>query len=570
MARREKKRLGDLLVQSGVISEDELGVALAEQKSTGKRLGKAIIDLGLLKEEEMIEVLADQLKISYVDLQEVEINLDLLKLIPENLARKHTLIPIEKNNGVVKVAMADPLNVFAMDEIAIKMGMEVQPAIGTENQILAAIQQYYGVTTSIYDAMRTFGDVEDQGPAGTATQEALDQARDALTMAPEAAPIAKLVDVIIAQAVQDKASDIHIEPDETKTRVRYRIDGILFEATAPPKKLESAIISRVKIMSKMDIAETRTPQDGRFQVQVGNRDVEFRVSTFPTIYGENVVIRILNPQETMMKIGDVGLSDTLIPKFQEVLAKPHGMTVVTGPTGSGKTTTLYASLNELNTPDKNILTIEDPVEFRLEYIRQAQVNVKAGLTFAAGLRAMLRQDPDIIMIGEIRDLETAEIAVQSAMTGHMVLSTMHTNDAPSAVVRLIDLGIEPFLISSSVAGVIAQRLVRKICSKCKERVPPDDVTIEFKNIPPEKVVLYHGTGCLNCKKSGYLGRIGIFELLILDEEMKRMVIERQGSFEIKRYAVSQGMRTIREDGLIKALKGITSLEEIKRVSFEDE
>ncbi len=564
MAVRQRKRLGDLLVEAGVLTEDQLKKALASQKETKKKLGEAVVDLGFITDEDILNTLAKQLNIEVVNLEELEVDVSLFKNVPEAIARKYTLIPLKKENNTITVVMADPLNIFAIDEVAIKTGHDVQVAISTEHQIEMAISKHYGVTSSIQDALRAIRGTEITAEVGEDEIAVTDMSAATTDLA----PIARLVETVVKQAIRDRASDIHIEPDEDDVKMRYRIDGLLFQNAVAPKVLQSAIISRIKIISNMDIAETRIPQDGRFKIIFEDEDVEFRVSTFPTIYGENVVIRILRSDMTMVDMQKTGLIGVSLEKGLELLKTPFGIILVTGPTGSGKTTTLYAALNLLNDVEKNIITIEDPVEYRLEGIRQSQINPKAGLTFASGMRAILRQDPDIVMIGEMRDFETAEIAIQAAMTGHMVLSTMHTNDAPSAVVRLTELGLEPFLISSSVVGVIAQRLVRTICKSCKEPLSREEA---LKMLPKlkEDVTLYSGAGCMECKRSGYSGRTGIFEVFAMDEQMRTMVNARSASSALKDYAIkNQGMVSMLQDGRIKVAMGLTTMQEINRVTAD--
>ncbi|MEE8484173.1 MAG: ATPase, T2SS/T4P/T4SS family [Nitrospinota bacterium] len=564
MAVRQRKRLGDLLVEAGVLTDDQLKKALASQKETRKKLGEAIVGLGFITDEDILNTLAKQLNIEVVNLEELEVDVSLFKNVPEAIARKYTLIPLKKENNTITVVMADPLNIFAIDEVAVKTGMDVQVAISTEHQVEMAISKHYGVTSSIQDALRAIRGTEITAEVGEDDIAVTDMSAATTDLA----PIARLVETVVKQAIRDRASDIHIEPDEDDVKMRYRIDGLLFQNAVAPKLLQSAIISRIKIISNLDISETRIPQDGRFKIIFEEQDVEFRVSTFPTIYGENVVIRILRSDMTMVDMEKTGLIGVSLEKALELLKTPFGITLVTGPTGSGKTTTLYAALNLLNDVEKNIITIEDPVEYRLAGIRQSQINPKAGLTFASGMRSILRQDPDIIMIGEMRDLETADIAIQAAMTGHMVLSTMHTNDAPSAVVRLIELGLEPFLISSSVVGVIAQRLVRTICKSCKEPLPREEA---LKLLPKlkEGVSLYKGAGCMECKRSGFSGRTGIFEVFAMDEQMRTMVNNRSASSVLKDYAIKkQGMVSMLQDGRIKVAMGLTTMQEINRVTAD--
>lgn len=571
MAIRQKLKLGDVLVQAGVITEEQLGLSLVEQKQNNIPLGKALIKLGFITEEKLLNSLANQLKIPYLDMQGVKISQDAIRKVPEAIARKHRIIPINIENGFLQLAMADPLNIFAIDEVTIQSGMDVTPVLAAESDIERAIQEEYGVAASIKAAVNSLG-IQDRkkeeakqmvSGGGTATAK-LDVTET---------PVARLVEMILKQALDDGASDIHIEPTEDGLNIRYRIDGVLFGASQPPKSVESALISRIKVLSNMDIAETRAPQDGGFSAQLGPKEIELRVSTCPTIYGENMVLRILDKSKLMVDLEASGLMGTSLIKYNELLEKPYGVILVTGPTGSGKTTTLYGSLAKLNLPSRNIKTIEDPVEYRLEGIRQTQVNPKANITFATGLRSLMRQDPDIIMVGEIRDMETAEIAIQAALTGHLVLSTLHTNDTPGALSRLSDLKIEPFLLASSIVGVLAQRLVRKICKQCKvqHEATEKELAVLFPNgNPPSSVTLYHGEGCKACKKSGYSGRMGIFEVLIITDDLRALILQKAAPMSIRDKArETQDMKSLREDGIAKVLGGYTTVDELNRVTFAD-
>jgi len=562
MAVREKKRLGDLLVEAGAITQDQLMQVLKRQKSSGKKFGEAVVDLGFLTDHDILKTLASQLGTEVIELDDIEPDLSVLKKIPEATARKYSLMPLKKEGDKIAVAMSDPLNILAIDELTIKLGKEIKVYIAIEHQIRNAITRHYGITTSIQDALRSL-----KGTDMLLEETDNLKVTDMLAAPTELAPVAKLVDTIVRGAITDRASDIHIEPDEDSVMVRNRVDGMLFVAAVIPKKLQVALISRIKIISQMDIAETRIPQDGRFKLLHDDNEVEFRVSNFPTIHGENVVIRILNSDNTKADISETGLTGSSLDKALKLFKAPFGIIIVTGPTGSGKTTTLYSALEILNNTDTNIITVEDPVEYRLQGIRQSQVNVKAGLTFASSMRSILRQDPDVIMVGEIRDLETAEIAIQAAMTGHLVLTTLHTNDASSAVIRLADLGVDPFLISSGLVGIIAQRLVRTICDRCKTPVPKEDALAMIPNIGDRSI--YKGEGCATCKKSGYTGRAGIFEVLMMDDALRSMISRGANAVEVKEYARKhQKMSTMREDGLDKMLKGLTTLDEVKRVTSD--
>ncbi len=571
MAIREKLKLGDVLIKAGAITEKQLMEALTEQKKTGIQLGKILLQKHYLTEDELLESLSKQLGVPIIDLQDVNAGQDALSKVKENVARRHKVLPIAIKNGRLQLAMANPLNLFAIDQVTIQAGMEVDVMITSEADIDKGIQEYYGVAASIQAAVKSLGlaDMRREKAKATVTTGST----TSLPGQDADAPVARLVEVIIRQALDDNASDIHIEPGENALRIRYRIDGVLFEATNPPKSVESALISRVKVMANMDIAETRAPQDGGFSMKVGGKEIEMRVSACPTIWGENVVLRILDRSKLLLQLDDLGLMNRGREKFQNMLKNPYGVILVTGPTGSGKTTTLYAALTQLNKPNVNIKTIEDPVEYRLDGIRQTQVNPKANITFSTGLRSLMRQDPDIMMVGEIRDQETSEIAIQAALTGHLVFSTLHTNDAPGALSRLGDLGIEPFLLASSLTGVLAQRLVRKICKHCKEsyEVSPEDLArLNLKESPEGPLILYRGQGCRACRKSGYSGRLGIFEVLQVTDAMRELILEKAPPMKIREKAIeTQQMETLRDDGLSKVLSGITTLEELDRVTFSD-
>ena len=562
---REKKRLGDILIQAGMITPDQVAVAIEAQKKTKERLGKTLIRLGFITEENLLKTLAHQLKLNYVNLKEEKIDRSLVKLIPEKVARRHLVVPLAQMGQVLMVAMADPLNIFALDDLAFKTGLEIEPVIASEQDILTTLETLYEI--SLMDKIETapedlqiYSDEEEstepEGEEGAVIDEG---------------PISQLVNLIISEAIKERASDIHLEPDERALRIRYRVDGILKETSSLGPKFIAPVISRIKIMSKMDISEKRSPQDGRFKFTMDNKVIDSRVSSFPTIYGENVVMRILDQSSIIIGLEDLGFLPRDMEKVRYLIEKPYGFILVTGPTGSGKTTTLYAVLNTINTPEKHFVTLEDPVEYRLDGIRQCQINIKAGLTFAAGLRSILRQDPDAIMVGEIRDIETAEIAVQSALTGHLVLSTLHTNDAPSSLIRLADMGVDAFLISSAVEGVIAQRLVRLICSRCKESYTASEAELkELRLSTDQEVILHRGKGCSFCKGSGYKGRLGIFEILVVDKELKEMILRKATQGEIEEYArLKQQMKSLREDGIAKVLAGITTVEELNRVTTKE-
>ncbi len=572
----QKKSFGEFLVDCGVLTTEQLKKAVQEQRQGGERFEQALIRKGYVKEEALYQCLADYFDLPYVDLDTYLIDEGIVQMIPEELARRHTLIPLFKIGTTLTVAIDNPLNIAALDELRNRIKTDVEIAISTEKKIKKAIEQYYGAGTTILE--NTLRQVPSQ-TAGEPTGEPAEYRKtyDLRAKTPIGGPVegvsaARILDLVMMQAISDRASDIHIEPDEKSLRIRFRIDGILYETMTLPKAVHPSLTARIKILAEMDIAETRLPQDGNFNVRMDQRGFEIRVSTFPTIYGENVVLRLLDQTSPLFTLEELGFSEEMLNQFKQLLRKTTGMILVTGPTGSGKTTTLYASLNLINSVDKNIITIEDPVEYRLPLIRQTQINPKAGITFATGLRSILRQDPDVIMVGEIRDLETAQIAVQAALTGHLVLSTLHTNDAPEAITRLLDIGVEPYLISSSVIGVLAQRLVRTICPHCKTSLPGDEITLkELKGMNLKldtPFVLYRGKGCKQCKQSGYLGRTGIYELLVVDESIKRLISEKASSELIRLTAREKtGLKSLREDGLLKVVKGITSREEVNRVAY---
>jgi len=557
----------DILYKKGLITNEQLDRIFKIQKDNGsKDLQKIIIDLDILKKDEMMLALADEIGEKYVNLDDVNIDPTIVVLIPEEMARRHQLIAIDKDEKELTVAMANPLDVFAHDELKIRLGYDVKTVLSYGEDIDKALDEVFGVTDE-WD--QVIGKIENMQV--TVLKEEEKEAADlsAITESEEA-PIIALVNLVILRAVKEKASDIHIEPfGEDTLKVRYRIDGILHDVMSLPRNLQLAVISRIKIMSDLDIAERRLPQDGRIQVNVGGRNINIRVSILPAVTGESAVLRILDPSSILLDLDSLGFSPDILPDFLSLIKKPNGIILVTGPTGSGKSTTLYTTLNLLNSTEKKIMTIEDPVEYRLKGITQVQAKPKIGLTFAAGLRSFLRQDPDIMLVGEIRDKETAEIAVQAALTGHIVLSTLHTNDAPSSVIRLIDMGIEPFLISSSVIGVIAQRLVRRICSKCKKeiKITPDiEKILDEYEISGNEITLYKGEGCPYCKDTGYKGRIAIFELMVITENIRDLINKNVTTGKLREAAIKEGMCQLREDGIKKVCEGLTTIDEVLRVA----
>ncbi|MBI3011063.1 MAG: type II secretion system ATPase GspE [Candidatus Omnitrophica bacterium] len=547
---RNAKPLHELLLEHGALKPEQLQQAQAEAAKTGEPLKRVIVRRGLMGEEDLSALVAAQSGVTAVDLSNYLIKPEVIQLAPEALARRHTLIPVFKIGDSLTVAMEDPLNFFAVDELRLKTQCEIKTVVASETSIRQAIDQYYGSSGTIAEVAQAIKEAElpkkDEEAAGEA-------------------PIIRLVNLLIMQAVKERASDIHIEPGDGTLRTRFRVDGVLQEVNGSPPHLHSAVVSRIKVLAKLDIAEKRKPQDGRFQLKMEGKDIDLRVSVVPGQFGEKVVMRLLDSAGMRLSLKELGLDEQTRTQLERLIHVPHGILLVTGPTGSGKTTTLYAALSLINEVCRNIITIEDPVEYHLAGIHQVQVNPKADVTFASALRAFLRQDPNVIMVGEIRDRETAEIAIQAALTGHLVLSTLHTNDAPSSLTRLIDMGVEPFLIASSVVGILAQRLVRVICPKCKESYKPATSVTNELGLKPD-VQLFHGKGCSSCKQSGYKGRVGLFELLMMTEPIKNGVVSKSPAHTIREAGQRAGMRTLREDGLNKALAGVTTVEEVLRVT----
>ncbi|MGB9887034.1 MAG: type II secretion system ATPase GspE [Moorellales bacterium] len=563
-----RKRLGELLLEAGLITGEQLDKALAEQKRTGERLGKVLIRQGLVKEQDIINVLEFQLGIPQVRLAPGTLDRELARILPEPLARRYQAVPVRWEGGRLVVAMVDPLNVTAVDDLRLRTGREILPAIAPEADIERALAELYGQPLSLEE----LATVEEGEGARALQAEVFDLDRPAAAAGAEA-PVVRLVNGLLQQALRERASDVHLEPQAEAIRVRYRVDGTLRPVMTLPKTHHAPLVSRIKVMAGMDIAEKRLPQDGRVQIRVAGRQVDLRVSTLPTIFGEKVVIRLLDRTSAYLALDELGFGPKALSRYRELVRRSYGMILVTGPTGSGKTTTLYATLREINTPEKNIITIEDPVEYVLEGINQIRVNPKAGLTFASGLRSILRQDPDVIMVGEIRDRETADIAIRSANTGHLVLSTMHTNDAAGAVTRLLDMGIEPFLVASSVIGVVAQRLVRTLCRHCRRpyEVPAEAEERLLLGEPPHTpLTLYRAVGCPECGGTGYRGRTAILEVMPMTGALRRLVLARASSEEIAAQAVAEGMVTLWRDGLEKARQGLTTLEEVVRVAYAGE
>ena len=566
-----KKRLGDLLVEAGTITQDQLTQALNVQKTEkkGQRLGVVLMDLGFTDEKQIMKALCSQLKLQPVDLSNIRIPEEITKLTEEAVLRKHNLIPFqfhEKNPNVIKVAMSDPLDIRAMDDISIITGLQIERYVATPSDIAAAIDRYYGNAEALRVAEQYTREREEQNKAKNV--EAVDES------SVQQAPIVKLLGQIIEQAVHKRASDIHIEPMENQVRIRFRVDGVLHEAMRHDISLHAALIARIKIVSGLDISEKRRPQDGRATSIVDRQEYDIRVSILPTVYGEKVVMRLAQKKALTMDKRELGFPDDELAKFDKILSHPNGMILVTGPTGSGKSTTLYTALNELNGEGVNIITVEDPVEANVTGINQVQVNEKAGLTFSSALRSILRQDPDIIMIGEIRDQETAEIAVKASITGHLVVSTLHTNSSANTITRLADMGVENYLIADSVVGVIAQRLVRRVCPTCgvvHEASPADVKTLGFKDLNRKIMLRYPGhKECVRCGGTGYYGRIGIYEIMPITADLRQAITRGESADQLEAIALRHGMKTLRMSAVEYALKGITTVEEVRRVAFEDE
>jgi type IV pilus assembly protein PilB len=557
---KKTKHLDEILLEQGLITQEQLDQAQAEQQKTGKRLGRVLIDLGMVKEQDLVAALASQIGLRYVDLSDASIDGSAASLLPEPVARKYRALPIGYEDEKLLVAMADPANLFALDDIRTITGMEVQPVVATAADIESAIRKYSRMDESV-EAVAT--------EASAAADDDVVELERLAQSAVEDGPIVKMVNLLITQAIGDRASDIHIEPTERDVRIRYRVDGVLHEVMHSPKNVQAGLISRLKVMADINIAERRIPQDGRISLTVGGRSVDLRVATLPTVYGEKIVIRVLDKSSVLLRLDDLGFLEESYKMFETAFTKPYGAILVTGPTGSGKSTTLYAALNQINSAEKNIITVEDPVEYRLAGVNQIQVNNRAGLTFASALRSILRSDPDIILIGEIRDRETAVIAIEASLTGHLVLSSLHTNDAPSSLPRLIEMGVEPYLVASAIDCLVAQRLLRKLCTKCKESYKPDNADLLEAGFPEflwdDIDALYLPVGCGSCARTGFRGRLGIYEVMTVTEEIERMTVERASSDDIKRSAVRDGMIQLKEDGLEKARQGVTSIAEVLRV-----
>jgi type IV pilus assembly protein PilB len=595
------ERLGELLIRRNIITPEQLKKAFEEQKSNGSRLESTLVKLGYIKEDELLSFLSAQYRVPSIKLSKVEVNPGVLKLIPASIAKKHFVVPTNRMGVKLTLAMVDPSNILVIDEIKFITGFRVEPVIASESEIIDAIKKYYGgggelagLGTQTFNASDyTFDDDASQPNEGVTFEEDsvvnvddFDQlvrgAIDNVEVVEQSAtddsedlqgPIIKIVNGILIKAIKLGASDIHFEPYETLFRVRYRIDGVMLRAMTLPLKIKNALVSRLKIMSRLDIAEKRLPQDGRIKLRLGKgREMDFRVSVLPTLFGEKVVLRLLDKGALQLDMTKLGFEESSLTDLKAAVHRPVGMILVTGPTGSGKTTTLYSALSELNKESENIMTAEDPVEYNFMGINQVQMHEEIGLTFASSLRSFLRQDPDIIMVGEIRDFETAQIAIQAALTGHLVLSTVHTNDAPGTIGRLIDMGVEPFLIASAVILILAQRLIRKICNECKEQIQVHPQLLIDLGIPPDEVKtfpVFKGKGCPICSNTGYKGRLGLYEVMSMKEEIKELILSRASTSEIKKEAIRLGMKTLRQSGIHKIRAGATTIDEVLRATMED-
>jgi type IV pilus assembly protein PilB len=552
-------QLAEILLAEGLVDENQLAVAYDEQHRVGRSLGRVLVDQGVLSEGQLVASLAQQIGLPFVDLEDYKVDGSATGRVSGAVCRRHTALPIGyTDDGKLLLAMADPGNVFALDDVRSMTGLEVKAVVATKNDVLAAIERYYRADQDMDDLTSAMGVEADTGDELSRVTEVVEEA-----------PIVKFVNLLINQAIQDRASDIHLEPTEHDLRVRYRIDGVLHDIMRSPRSIQSGVISRLKIMADIDISERRKPQDGRMSVNANGKKIDLRVATLPTVWGEKVVMRILDNSTASLNLADLGFGDANYERFSRSFTKPYGMILVTGPTGSGKSTTLYATLNIISRPEVNVITVEDPVEYRLPGINQVQTNVKAGLTFAAALRSILRADPDVVLIGEIRDKETAHIAIEAALTGHLVLSTLHTNDAPSAITRLTEMGIEPFLVGSALDCVLAQRLTRRLCAKCKEAYTPSATDLQQVGFPwsPDDPLptLYRPVGCSTCSRTGYKGRIALHEVMTMDESIERLAVSRASSTVIAEAAREGGLISLRADGLRKVAEGVTSIEEILRV-----
>jgi len=563
----KKRRLGDILLEKGIVSQEQLEEALEEQKKSGRLLGELLISMDFASEKDILEALGVQTGTTVIDLSKMEIPDEVIKQVPASLAKVYNVIPIKFENDVLTVALSDPLNVNILDDLRFVLNCEIQSTVACEKDISEAIEKYYGKTDEEESIDNLVKEIEKNAPE---TITAKIQEKDNIASLKELAsqpPVVKLVNLVLLQAVKDKASDIHFEPFEDEFKIRYRVDGVLYEISHPPKTLSLAVTSRIKVMANLDVAESRVPQDGRIMMKVAGRRIDLRISTLPTVYGESVVMRVLDRSVISLSLDEIGLNPDHKEQIEKLIRRPNGIILDTGPTGCGKTTTLYSCLRRVNKIDFKIITTEDPVEYDIHGIIQVNIKPKINLTFATCLRHILRQDPDIIMVGEIRDKETAQISIQASLTGHLVFSTLHTNDAPSSITRLIDMGVEPFLITSTLEAIIAQRLVRVLCHKCKEAYRPTEQELSELGLTPDEAkdkTFYKAKGCNECNGIGYKGRTGIFEVLIMNDKIRRLIMKKAHTAVIRKVAQESGMRTLREDGLLKIYDGITTIEEVVR------
>jgi type IV pilus assembly protein PilB len=565
------RRLGDLLVADGLLTAEQLRKALAEQKGSPEKLGSVLVRLNFVNEDQLIGFLSRQYGVPSITLGQLDIDPDVLKLVPAPIARKYEVIPVRRMGNSLALAMADPTNVFALDDISFMTNLQVLPLVASQTAIKKAVDRNYeskteAISTVLSDMQTDLANVEvvEEGEEG-AKVDVFELKESA-----DEAPVVKLVNMVLVDAIQKGASDIHFESYEKIFRIRFRMDGVLHEMLAPPKRLESAILSRLKIMSNLDIAERRLPQDGRIKLRYNNREIDFRVSTLPTIFGEKAVLRILDKEALKLDLTQLGFDEWSLDKFNAAIHQPYGMVLITGPTGSGKTTTLYSGIHTINSPDVNIMTAEDPVEYNLKGVNQVQINEGVGRTFAAALRSFLRQDPDVILVGETRDLETAQISIRAALTGHLVFSTLHTNDCPSTIARLLDMGIPAFLVASSLLLVLAQRLGRKVCKQCREPYDADEESlVQYGHVPigKGKTQFYKGKGCATCNFTGMKGRIAIYEVMPIGEELRSAILKNAPTAELRSIAETAGMKSLRQAGLMKVIEGTTTIEEVLRVTL---
>jgi type IV pilus assembly protein PilB len=563
--KRTYKPLGKILKDAGLITDKQLEESLEEQRISGKFLGRILVEMGFVSEKDVLQALGLQAGIETVDLDALEVPSGVIDKIPASVAKIYNIVPVRLENDTLIVATADPLNINAIDDLRFILGCEVKSTVAAEDAIARSIQKYYGADVeSLSDVVAA---IDEELPEDVIARSEEDLDAASLQEMAAQTPVVKLVNLIFLQSVKDRASDIHFEPFEDEFRIRYRIDGVLYDMVPPPKRLAIPVISRIKVVADMDIAERRLPQDGHVPIRIGQKNIDFRVSTLPTVFGESVVIRVLDKTVVSLDLNQIGFPADVLARLRQIIAKPNGIVLATGPTGSGKTTTLYSCLREVNSVEVKVLTTEDPVEYDIPGIIQVQVKPKIKLTFASCLRSFLRQDPDIIMVGEIRDTETAQIAIQASLTGHLVFSTLHTNDASGTITRLIDMEVEPFLVTSSLEAVLAQRLVRKICKDCKTEYTPDDYVLKELGLARKEIEekkFYYGAGCEGCNNTGYSGRTAICELLVMDDTIRDLVLQRVSTAEIRKAAREHGMRTLREDGLMKILDGTTTVEEVIR------